>query len=774
MTPDLPYIDPFNMSQPIADPPYDLFGSNLSFFPLEANPIQLNSFINAYLNIVPPVDGAPFFKVAAPFVFLIIANYQEGANKMFKLGVISPKEFGFGIPLTRYRCLNGRLRYETMGLFFPFIWVSDIWAVLNGREIYGWPKDLGWFTATRKPMITPPNFWRNILSLQTHTISRLFAGNPSEIDTLIEIERSEYNPLNFPPDLTDLRNVIYTIPRQINCLLQLFSQVLDLNAWLLNSNQPLAPLDFLVGLQKKFILDIEQGHLLSMAIDLFTLKQSRDVQFQDEATYRSILASKMRITGIKEANFLNLGSMLSGDLSGGYRIRLNLYKSAPILDILGLKVAELHQARSARTPSPANISRGPRGRNLFRELQSPDSETSSPDDDPQVAILTPALPFSLLLDVQYTGARALAWQTRNSGWYIGSRRISGPLPKRKPLYNTNLRGAVTDITGGFLFSDVTKRILALPAHKKRLNEYCRQYLNSQKSPFVFKAIGDEVLFIVTSYSSMTSFTENIANWARREAQFAILVKYYHKSFPQYEHQGLLVPVTFTDSEIIAFTQSEVLGFPTRLATLQSPESTWNSWQGPHASQPVLFLWTVLEPALNLGQKPENRLLLDVRRDPLAKPPAHNQAHNPLRQHLESTLHNRQFDSFALKQIRSAGNSARSVYQSIVKATTTFISATQLQPIPGHLTVRIHQCPSFSIVGALGLKFSQVQVGLPEDPHLTTQGDAIFEIHPSWASWFVSDIWTGEGETLAWRDLTHNGRWQLPKPHPSNRRQNQQG
>jgi uncharacterized protein with NAD-binding domain and iron-sulfur cluster/acetoacetate decarboxylase len=126
-------------------PPY--LAKNVSFyaFVVKADVGALQKIVDDRLNL--PSGGAVHFEVAGPFVIIAFNNLE-------KLSSANPPDSGKGW-FSEQECavwvrVVDRKNQRSMW-FHPYIFVDNSYAMALGREIYGFPKAIGWFEIPDEP-----------------------------------------------------------------------------------------------------------------------------------------------------------------------------------------------------------------------------------------------------------------------------------------------------------------------------------------------------------------------------------------------------------------------------------------------------------------------------------------------------------------------------------------------------------------------------------------------------------------------------------------------
>jgi hypothetical protein len=269
---------------------------------------------------------------------------------------------------------------------------------------------------------------------------------------------------------------------------------------------------------------------------------------------------------------------------------------------------------------------------------------------------------------------------------------------------------------------------------------------------------------------MFSASNNIGWWAEREATFAIPLKWYRRETNELVSLALVSPFIFTDSGAAAITGREVDGRPVTFATLESPGDTWLIEDGPSADRHLLTLRTEVLPALFLGQKAEERTVLEIHQQEIC--PAHDEDRwRKIMAHWGKTLlddldekvtcarqcreefsnlkalsfevlaHDEPFNEVTLKQFRDAADPNAACYQALTLSQRFLEEVYEIHEIKERMHVRLYQYPSLPIVDILGLRVKS------RDALGATIVDQLQPIRPFWLRVALRQEL---GKNLCWR------------------------
>jgi hypothetical protein len=664
------------------------------------------------------------------------------------LGWVSQHEVAFAVPLEWHRPGRDGRTVLDWAMVCPFIFVDDEMSLSTGREVYGWPKVRAWLSGQVNPWISDPLAVPPLMTLSTMVYPELFAGQRQEPRVLLEIRGERVASMSqVPPDPRGPASPLSILPEAASGyvgLLTAFSEMVARSplweaarAWPgRRGGDPREMTGWLLAALSR-----------GSSVNNITLKQFRDAERPGRLCYQGLLCSEMRVERFNGGGLLGDARLLAGDPTGGHRIVVRRYAAQPIVESLGLEVA---------------------------------AETVV--DDVPLATLKPLFPFWVGVDLAYGVGNAVCWRTLGSPWQMPPGDSSRPPEVRSPprgaarpryRFNTTLGAALQDVAGPFDFPNVTLRVLPLMANPKQLKSFCANYL--QNAFYGFEPWGSYIYLVIASYEEMASGTNNIGWWADRELTFFVPVKRRSLGGALLS-VGMVPAFSYVNTTTAAITGSEVNGRPTFEATLESPQNTWMGTAGAatEAAQSLLVMRTMVLPALGLGQKAEQRILLEVQRDD-ALPRADTDRWEPLADHwgrillhdherklkqaktetfaeiqafadakalaLEVLTLGQPLNTFTLKQFRDAGDPDLACYQAIVQGRRVIDQVYDLREIDELLHVRLHRYPNQPIQDVLGLRRKWTEV------RGTVAVDVLQPIRPFWMRVALREEL---GRNLCWR------------------------
>ena len=591
-----------------SQPPFEFQGVHACVYPLRANIARLNYFIDQYLNLNVP-ETIVRFKPSMPFVYLMTMNYGRMAVTARNMGWVSQNEVAFVVPLERYRRVGDELRFEGFAAVSPFIYVDDDISMLTGREVYGWPKIKAWMTEHHDPAAHDIHAPNQLLSLSTKVFPRMYAGERQVPRVLLEVERLP--SLQFSQIPAQTETVVWPMTmmqRALQSTLTVATSMMDMatalpargygaarsqEEWNRMLERMLGGVDqWLPSTVAQLIGNGSVSSSKPFASEQITLKQFRDAEFPESASYQALVTSPMIVRRFNQGGLMGDIHLMQGDVSAGHRVHIHTYPGHPIVEQLGLEVTE-------------SVS-----------LEGRERKT-----------LYPMMPFWTDVDLTYGAGQIIGERVAMdvphvlSSWTAGAADPQPPETDERTPFNTALAGATQSIAGPLHFPDVTLQVYPLMARKAHLERFCDSYVNnvirdnlkSGSGRIEMKPFGHYVYMVVQTlgdqYGRMWSETNDIGCWSDHEVAFYVPVRWYVDG--EMMSVGLLNPYVFADSARAVSTDRMTTGRPTLLANIEAPADVWLSPSGPEAARKFVTVESELLPALFLGQEAERRKVIEV-------------------------------------------------------------------------------------------------------------------------------------------------------------------
>jgi len=726
-------------------PPFTFYDVTSRVFPLRASPRRLQSFCDRYLNLEPEIS---YCRPLAPVVLLCILNYGHLGGD--SVGWIAQNEVLFTLLLDWWHLDENGEEVSELATVTPFLYVDDPLSQTTGREVYGWPKIKAWFepdiTTWGGDVVSRPRPIR----MSTLVFPQAYEGQRPQRRTLLEIGIQPLSGLTaLPPDFRFFSDTVWCASRGIG---EIFRMARDWGEMALMLGAPPNLLSLLPSIPG-WPPGSDRTQRVDLAYKILTLKQFPNPGVRREACYQALISSPMEVTRYRGWGLLGEPTLLRGDTSGGFVVRLHRYPELPIVDALGLDVERWEEAEGEPAGRGSRgVTRGPVGNQVLSPF-----EGALADDDGRhgVAVIRPMMPFWLDSDLVYGKGETVFWRTTHTDW--STDEAPGP-PTREPLpYNTANGDVLIPLQGPFSFLDITLRVLALEIERGENGEsfpaqdLVDAHLNAVQDEYRLEVVGKHVFLVGTSYESTESESNDIGWWADREVGFWILLK---KAGEDETADGfkyyLTSPFLFGNSDFAALTLRETLGLPVLQAEIESPPDAWMGHCGPHSDRPHLRVSTPIFPAVTSDQQARTRTLLEVveltERDDTAIetddiPP---ERWRTLYRGMDFGADENELwaRSIFLRRFRDAGEPDRACFQSLLEGSLG------LTRIDGHLLdkdryeVRIHHHSSHPVVEKLGLRYARLERRPSDRPGRAWEGRPVYVLHPGFAFWITADLETG--------------------------------
>lgn len=768
-------LNPELMSLQGAQSRISFTGVTFRNFALKANINRLQMFCDNYLNFVDDRDenSGHFFKAAAPYVTFSVLNYGRMSTESENLGWIAQHEVLFSVPVEWYKVNSaGQLVFQDWAYVCPFIFVDNDQSLGVGREVYGWSKVRAWLQPSTTSWTDDPREPRRLLRLATEVFPKLYGGDSQQARLFIEVVQDAPPSLfRSPFSVDDPYNPWWSISRnlrrssaamygafQFMTGMPLFGydgarNVQDISRMYGRLMQNAASLIPRVGPRHDTLAAAQSRSMENPAnpcMNNLTLKQFRDAGDATAACYQAIVNSKISVENFRDGGLLGGPSLMMGDVTGGYRVLVHDYPEQPIVDTLGLEVAE----------------------------------TGYDEHGIKVHTLTPLLPNWMACDLRYDMGNVLAWRTGDSVWTDHKNCRPAKRPDgQKNAYNTSRGAAMQVSVGPFHYPDTTMRVFPLIADREQLQRFCDAYINNLEivadkedhmgsvevtdsaapmarsqtvAPNIcenyFEVWGANVYLVITSYGEqmgkMYAEQNNIGQTVCREVAFWVPVKWWTLNKQTGEKTlriAMLTPYVFCDSMRHALSESEVNGRPVIHSRIDSNDDSWLRESGPAADSKTLArLRTLLMPAMNVGQPAEVRSLMEVTEGDVAgynedipwaaikanwKPSLKedyerkvtekqrwlaagnkdkNHSWDNVKDLFKSLINNKEPINFiTLKQYRATSEINKHCYQALVLVRKRIETLWDLREMPRRMHVGIHEYATMPIARQLGIKVKTV-------------------------------------------------------------------
>ncbi len=834
---ELEYTDPSIRSGSAslaAVPPFGMRNVTCRAFPLHADVAALNAFCDSYLNMdIPP--SIVQFRPALPFVYFLALDYGSMSPESIgvqNLGWVAQHEMLFMVPLQRWREIDGEMVFQDWACVSPFIFVDNPMSQRTGREVYGWPKVLGHITGNVQEWVNDPRAPTRVFDMSVHVFPKTYSGERQMPRRLVSIERAPAPRLSeIPINATNPFGLLSSVTQLGSSVVDLTESLLDMTLGLrLRGNRTNRTADNMTRMVADIAMKLvgafpdvpwwpidertgPTGAVSELSIEQITLKQFRHVSKPIEACYQALVGSPMAVDRVNAGGFMGDTHLLTGDASGGYSIMVHRYESQPIIEALGLrvhdqledddgsKVSVLKPVLPFWTDVDLNYGAGaalcsrvpskdPRKPVRWIDEQPPppaelhkdskgDKRGGEGDKDAGDLELTDEMEridhegLALAEDLEQIQSEALL-------------ELSPSGPGSGIPYNTARGAATQPVSGPFHFPDMTIQVFPLLADKEAMQGCVDRYLNDilQDSGFSFEVMGSYAYLIASlcgdEEGTMWSEVNDIGWWAEREISFNIPVKWLKDG--EMHSIAMVSPFVFANSGRAVLTDREVNGREAVQAKIDTDEDVWfTDPSGPVKPRNLLRVSTSVFPALNLGQRDEERVLLEIdEKDVLAynnmvgwrlvaeswgqEIAAELNRLTSIRKDFASEVK----DAKALAtEILASGQSVnwinlkqyrdtacdRACYQSVVHTTWKITDVYDVREIKNRMHVHLYRYPGLPIADTLGLKVKATR---------SRKGGVVESYQPMRPFWMRLAICQDLGRELCWR-TKYDSEWTISHP-----------
>ncbi len=282
---------------PIPQGPYHFRNVDMAVFSLNAKYLKLKAICDRYLN---QSSTAEFiYRPALPYVFVIYLGMEfQSTVEDPPIGWIPEHEVSFWIPIAAYKNRYD-LTPDHFISFSPYLFLDDYYAIVLGREVYGFRKQQGQFTKLPSDISAP--------ELDVNTVGFKNFGPD-------EVAKAEYlmSIKHFPDSTEQVSLQCNTKEKARELIIQQITE------------KCLHPL---TSEEKKSLDWLEHQSLDITAKVWVFLKQFRDNVTPSKACYQNVLEVSVTVTDLHDFGFLN---------NGRYEFRLNQLESHPLAKEFGL------------------------------------------------------------------------------------------------------------------------------------------------------------------------------------------------------------------------------------------------------------------------------------------------------------------------------------------------------------------------------------------------------------------------------------------------------
>jgi len=270
-------------------PPCGLYGSQFYVFILQGNRVNLQSLLDRLFN--QPSGGALKYEAFSSYVAVMFTHVDRLTSAEPAQGWAAYGDIAMWVPVIDRHGLLPSFK------MYPVYMVVDNGSTMaTGREIYGFPKEMGWFLEPQIPE---------------------FIG-----DLAVDVTGYGANS----PTRQSIRSRLYSIQRDTGNTPAAFNPLASARA-VLDEVEKAMTLLHSGSLEDEFIVGFDIFKDL-FSIPALGLKQFRDIQTPSNAVFQSVVEAPLGITKFRDARLL----------TDKYTFTLNDLASHPVANDTGLKI----------------------------------------------------------------------------------------------------------------------------------------------------------------------------------------------------------------------------------------------------------------------------------------------------------------------------------------------------------------------------------------------------------------------------------------------------
>jgi len=275
----------------VAKPPLDL-DVDVYVFLLRADEEALTRVLDEHLG-----RGRDTYRPLGPFVGLYLSSVGITAAPFAK---VPTRDFGIWLPAVAGKTVGASFLPDRVVTYTPYLWADNGWAMIGGREVFGFPKQLG-------TTMTMPGDPSEPAAFALETMVLPVVQSTAEIRELFRVHRTDAPTAGAP--------------------LREFQSGADLARALAEWATPLSTTAALLS-------DLS-------AMTMVFLKQLPDPSGTTNACYRALVEAPVELRDPR---------ISGGPLAGTYDVQLRRYASHDIARRLGLRIASTEPGLDHLTP----------------------------------------------------------------------------------------------------------------------------------------------------------------------------------------------------------------------------------------------------------------------------------------------------------------------------------------------------------------------------------------------------------------------------------------
>jgi hypothetical protein len=281
-------------------PPYEQADTFLTAWVLPSPKAKQQAILDAALNRCS--GGQPFeYRPLLSRALLVLANIGRVSSldpKGSRLGWIPEVDICTWILCGAYKLDKGKRVLDHLAWYLPYIWVTTAHTMATGREVFGYPKAIGWAQLPENPD-DPGPLWADGMVLPTYSPN-------SEV-----VQRRLFDLVRDPDVPGCTAPVTFGATQKLEAFTALARKLHEVGE---------ADCDW------HFFASMFEN-LLGGHVPMVFLKQFRDVTTPDAACYQAIVEANATVNGFSGGGFLR----------GGWNLEMYSYASVDMAGHLGLE-----------------------------------------------------------------------------------------------------------------------------------------------------------------------------------------------------------------------------------------------------------------------------------------------------------------------------------------------------------------------------------------------------------------------------------------------------
>src|ERR1700722_17185094 len=278
-------------------PPYQQTDALVTAWPMLSDTAALQRVLDVALN--QPSGGAVEYRPLLPMALLMLAQINKVSSldpRDSQRGWVSEQDICFWILTGAYvKDASGNAVLDHVAFYIPYIWVTNAYTMVTGREVYGYPKSFGWAQVASSPT-DPGPFWADGLVLPTFSPTTEVSR-----ERLLSIGR----PAGGAPGAS------FDAGQGLAAARAILQAIRGMKGW--------------PGIDWNLVLSLLTD-LFGKHLPIVFFKQFRDAVVPTAACYQGIIEANATVTNFRSG----------GLLPPGWTLEMQEYASAPFLTDLAL------------------------------------------------------------------------------------------------------------------------------------------------------------------------------------------------------------------------------------------------------------------------------------------------------------------------------------------------------------------------------------------------------------------------------------------------------